>query len=499
MVFDAHMHVGDFPMFNVSLDGTGLVALMREHGIATGLVFHPDNELVRTTLVRQPGVYGLVWANPRMPGAVDETRRLLDEPGSRFRGVKLHPLLDGYHPDDPIVHPIVELLIERGLPALIHCGHPIFTLPWSIEELIRRYPAARIVLGHMGHGNIVYINAAIDVAARNPNVFLETSGMPMHSKIREAVERVPYIVSFASFLDETSSLADLILPDHSFLEGVTDALPESGSEKAVISVAGPVMKPLWDTRASGDVLLEVSRKLQTPLNLPWQTYSEMVQATLMPMGEEAWSTAQKQSGWWGELPAAVAAKPTPPGGGPGGPGGNDGKATPVKYVAATFNGDASEFPFHFLPYASAAMLDGSLAHLPWLQEMPDPLTSAMWSSWVEINPKTAEKLGIHLADMVEVTSTAGTVRVPAFINPALAPDIVAMPAGQGHSTFTRYASNRGANPIEILAPVMQSETGTVAWAATRVKVARVGDADGRFIMFSARGELRENPHEGERR
>ena len=42
----------------------------------------------------------------------------------------------------------------------------------------------------MGHGNIVYINAAIDVAARNPNVFLETSGMPMHAKIREAVERV---------------------------------------------------------------------------------------------------------------------------------------------------------------------------------------------------------------------------------------------------------------------------------------------------------------------
>ena len=88
------------------------------------------------------------------------------------------------------VHPIIELLIERGLPALIHCGHPIFTLPWSIEELIRRYPDARIILGHMGHGNIIYINAAIDVAARNPNVYLETSGMPMHSKIREAVERV---------------------------------------------------------------------------------------------------------------------------------------------------------------------------------------------------------------------------------------------------------------------------------------------------------------------
>lgn len=190
VILDSHMHVGSFPLFNVAIDDGGLVALMREQGIDTGIAFHPDNALIRDAIAIHPGLYGLVWANPRMPDVVAETRRLLDEPGSRFRGVKLHPLLDGYHPDDPIVHPIIELLIERGLPALIHCGHPIFTLPWSIEELIVRYPEARIILGHMGHGNIVYINAAIDVAARNPNVFLETSGMPMHAKIREAVERV---------------------------------------------------------------------------------------------------------------------------------------------------------------------------------------------------------------------------------------------------------------------------------------------------------------------
>ena len=42
----------------------------------------------------------------------------------------------------------------------------------------------------MGHGNVVYINGSIDVALRNPNVYLETSGMPMHTKIREAYERV---------------------------------------------------------------------------------------------------------------------------------------------------------------------------------------------------------------------------------------------------------------------------------------------------------------------
>ena len=48
-------------------------------------------------------------------------------------------------------------------------------------------------------------------------------------KVREAFEKVPFIVSFGSFLDETSVLADLILPDHSFLESWAEAVPESGS------------------------------------------------------------------------------------------------------------------------------------------------------------------------------------------------------------------------------------------------------------------------------
>lgn len=312
---------------------------------------------------------------------------------------------------------------------------------------------------------------------------------PRPMNVREAIERIPFVVSFASFVDETNVLADLILPDHSFLESWADALPESGSAQAVVSVAGPVMKPLFDTRASGDVMLEVAKKLQPPVDLPWADYSAMIQASLAPLGEEAWATAQMQSGWWGDLPESAVAKPVAA----------DPKVAAVRYAAPTFNGEAGEYPFHFLPYASAAFLDGSLAHLPWLQEMPDPLTSAMWSSWVELNPKTAEGLGIHLGDVVEVTSTVGAVRAPAFLNPGLAPDMVAMPMGQGHTTFTRYASGRGENPANVLAPVVHSETGTLAWAATRVKVARVGDADGHLIMFSARGELRENPREGETR
>jgi anaerobic selenocysteine-containing dehydrogenase len=305
-------------------------------------------------------------------------------------------------------------------------------------------------------------------------------------KVREALARVPFVVSFGSFLDETSVLADLILPDHSFLESWSEGVPESGSLTAVVSAAPPVMKPLHQTRATPDVLLEIGRQLDKPIDLPWQTFEEMLAATfstLPPMAEggDAWSEAQENGGWWGTLPSAVV------------------RSTALTNPSwsssqpAQAGGD-NEYPFHFLPYPSNQFLDGSLAHLPWLQEMPDPLTSAMWSSWLEINPATASKLGIALGDIVDVSSQQGTVRTRAYLSPGIAPDVLAMPAGQGHSQFTRYASGRGENPVALLAPVVEDTTGAVAWAATRVKLTRVADADGGLILFA--GGMREEVEHG---
>ena len=308
--------------------------------------------------------------------------------------------------------------------------------------------------------------------------------------VREAVEKVPYIVSFGSFLDETSVLADLILPDHSFLESWAEALPESGANVSVASVAPAVMRPLYDTRAMPDVLLDIGRRLQRPLNFPWQTFDEMLAASfgaLRPATADvdAWTDAQGKGMWSGTLPAALTRQSETTPGAPG---------LTYAFEAPRFDGDAEQYPFHFLPYPSSTFLDGSLAHLPWLQEMPDPLTSAMWSSWIEINPATAERLAIGEGDVVEVASTQGTIRSAAVITPGIAPDIVAMPMGQGHRFFTRYASGRGANPMEVVAAVTEPTTGALAWAATRVRISRVGPPDGRLILFA--GGIRENVGQG---
>lgn len=311
---------------------------------------------------------------------------------------------------------------------------------------------------------------------------------PRGWKVKDALNKIPFIVSFGSFLDETSALADIILPDHSFLESWTEAVPESGSTTAVVGAAPPVMMPLHDTRSTPDVLLDLGRQLQTPIELPWQTFDEMLGATFaalpeMTEGVDAWTDAQEKGFWTGTLPAAGRLKPDT----------TNGPSVASGFSRtnsdAQFDGDAGQYPFHFLPYPSNQFLDGSLAHLPWLQEMPDPLTSAMWSSWIEINPAAAAKLGIAQGDVVDVASPHGTLRTAVVISPGLPPDVVAMPAGQGHTMFTRYATGRGENPVDLLAPVTEETTGAVAWASTRVKVTRVSGADGRLVLFA--GEMRE--------
>jgi anaerobic selenocysteine-containing dehydrogenase len=93
--------------------------------------------------------------------------------------------------------------------------------------------------------------------------------------------------------------------------------------------------------------------------------------------------------------------------------------------------------------------------------------------------------------MLEITSTQGSLRAPAFLSPGIAPDAIAIPVGQGHTNFTRYASNRGVNPIAILAPSTVGGTGLLAWAATRVKIARVSGPDESLILFA--GATRERP------
>lgn len=190
MIIDSHTHLGNFPLFNVELKADSLIQMMDDWKITKSVVFSLPNRTTLEAVQKYPDeLVGLVWANPhRGEKALQEIESAVKEWG--FKGIKMHPLLDAYLPDQDIVHPIMELAKKLKVPVLFHCGHPPWSLPWHFGNLADVYPDVTMILGHMGDGHIVYINGSIDVAARHDNIVLETSGMPMHTKIREAAGRL---------------------------------------------------------------------------------------------------------------------------------------------------------------------------------------------------------------------------------------------------------------------------------------------------------------------
>jgi anaerobic selenocysteine-containing dehydrogenase len=118
------------------------------------------------------------------------------------------------------------------------------------------------------------------------------------------------------------------------------------------------------------------------------------------------------------------------------------------------------------------------------------MTTVVWDSWIEINPKTAEELKIKFGDLVEVTSPQGSLRVPAVIYPGIRPDMVAIPLGQGHRDMGRYAKGRGKNPLQLLALNNEGPDPVPAWNATRVRVTRISDKGGLVTAGNPQGSFR---------
>jgi molybdopterin-containing oxidoreductase family iron-sulfur binding subunit len=117
-------------------------------------------------------------------------------------------------------------------------------------------------------------------------------GVPLAADAAAALDRVGFIASFASQLDETSAHAHLLLPDHHFLEAWGDVEPRPG----VFGIVQPVMRPVFQTKQAGDVLLSVARRAGASLPNPANTFYDYLRARWMRdvvpgADEEAWRSA----------------------------------------------------------------------------------------------------------------------------------------------------------------------------------------------------------------
>ena len=390
-----------------------------------------------------------------------------------------------------------EILVTANRPLIIPGGYPLghqngyasFQAVQALNYLLRRFgqsggvflspplpvdtlpstgspdsfESVQQLIGRMESGEIdlLFIHGA------NP-----LFDLPAAVGFAEAIQKVPFVVSFSSIIDETAVWADLILPDHTYLESWGYQVPSPGADRPVVGSQQPVVRPLYDTRSTADLILTLAARLGGSVAdaLPWADevlFLEDVSGSLFGSSLSAynsksagafWAAWRQNGGWWSEQELHQEPEPI------GFP------DSPLADAPPQFVGELDEFPLHLYPYPGLGLSDGRGANSSWLQEMADPMTTARWNTWVEINPQTAHAVGVENNDVVRVISPYGEIEAVVVVFPGIRPDVIAIPTGQGHTDFGRYARDRGSNPIDLLAPISDSETGALAWGATRVRI-----------------------------
>ncbi len=385
----------------------------------------------------------LVYAGPRMSlTAANADERFLVRPGDkRFLARSLLNVLEG----EGLMRGTLALpktTLGQYTPERV--GDFIGVAPEAIRRLARRMADARrpvVVAGHPSDGS--YAAEGTVLAANLLNLALESRAVtlgvthaigsaatreetkafvdglaagevdtliivgadpvahiPPELGFTEALNSVGTVICLSPFPNETTELADCVLPIHTPLESWGDFEPRAG----VLNLMQPTMGALHDTRNAGDLLLESMGSDRTYVDYVRGRYEQR-------HGGPSWAAALEQGGVWDEAaPYCITAQPQP---------------ARVQFGKLEGGGIALH------TYPSTAMYDGRGANRRWLQELPDPMTKLAWTGWAEVSPDLASELGISTGDEVSVETDAGAATMPAYVYPGLAARTVAVPIGHG--------------------------------------------------------------------
>lgn len=309
--------------------------------------------------------------------------------------------------------------------------------------------------------------------------------LPSSLNFAEKIRKVPHVVSLSSCPDETSGFANIILPSHTPFESWGDYSPKTGIE----CLMQPVMGNLFDTRETGDILINMGKQVMGESIFPWSNYYEFLKNSWKdriaehssgPAFESAWKDTVRKGGIWADEKKTVS-------------GDQKGKSPELKDIQIPSPGKTkkeTDGVFHLAVFPTIQFYDGRMANRPWLQEFPDPITQVTWGGWVEIHPQTAASLGIKKGDMVRVRSSYGFADFPVLPLDTVLPRTVAVPVGQGHKSFGRFAEGLPSNPFELYPAV----TGTEG-AGRKILTVSLEKLNERFEIANTDGSLTQQGRE----
>jgi molybdopterin-containing oxidoreductase family iron-sulfur binding subunit len=336
----------------------------------------------------------------------------------------------------------------------------------SSYSLVARADAIKILADRMRSGEVeVFI-----FSGTNP-VFT----LPKSWDFAGALKAVPFVATFSPAIDETSALANLVLPSHYSFESWGDYSPRRG----VSGFLQPVMGPVFNTKHFGDIMISTGKKVKGEDSFPFKDFYDALQGYWSRISAEAgidsfdafWENSVMQGGYWPEQPAGAQALFLP---------------VPSFNFPNPGQKQGSDLPL--VIYPTVQFFDGRMANHLWVQEIPDPMTQVTWGAWLEIHPETAKKLDLEKGDLLSVKTDYGAVQVPALPIYTVPEGVAAIPVGQGHTNFGRFASGLPANPFELLAPDLDPVSGAIRRPDLNLKIEKTGAAfdiantDGSFFL-----------------
>jgi menaquinone reductase, molybdopterin-binding-like subunit len=316
----------------------------------------------------------------------------------------------------------------------------------------------------------------INAAAESPVRMLFVSGTnPVYTMadtpaVVKAFERIPLVVSFSSYMDETAAQADLILPNHIYLERYEDVPFARGFPKPIFGLTQPVIEPLYDTRHIGDVIIQLAKETGGTVAeaFPWENYQGCLEETLEGLAsllEEGfrlddefsssnWAAAfETESSKFEFSNSEINALPG---------------YTPVPAL-----GDESFYQLLLVPYDSMRLAGDYVGTPPFLIKALEDTILKGNDVLVEVNPATAKKLGLSNGQYATLSTPTGSGRVKVYFFDGIMPGLVAIPRGLGHTGNNKFLAGKGVNYNTLSAAVEDPATGLDAAWGIRAKLAKV--------------------------
>lgn len=391
-----------------------------------------------------------------------------------------------------------------------------------------RYPFARSLIHHFSDS--IRTGSPIDtllICSANP---IHT--VPDSQGIEEALKAVPFIVSLSPFMDETSLMADMILPDHTHLEKMTDIVWPTGIQYPLYALSRPVVGPLYRTRHSGDVIISVAKKIggSVARSFQWRNFEEAIEqrarglydsgagessvkgsvpvwkrldkgrgqskapSSFQSMWEDikasgCWYIPSHSFGRWAEefqTPSgkfefySSAIEAALKGNSKGrsledvlqevGIGARGDEAYMPHYEEAQSGADKEGYPLLLMPIELINLASGWIGNPPFLNKTLFDYQLKGGDLFVEVNPKTAAEYGLSEGSRVILRSQRGELKARTHLFDGAMPGVVFIPVGLGHTAYDRYLKGKGVNPYEIIERVEDPLSGQPIWWNTRVKV-----------------------------